>query len=85
MASTNFVDYVKIFCRSGAGGPGSMHLHRDKRSAKGGPDGGNGPGTRRTRDIKGKPELLDLDSLEIPAPRVCRRRGEREWEFMHGS
>ena len=42
MASTNFVDYVKIFCRSGAGGPGSMHLHRDKRSAKGGPDGGNG-------------------------------------------
>ena len=42
MASTNFVDYVKIFCRSGAGGRGSTHLHRDKRSAKGGPDGGDG-------------------------------------------
>jgi len=42
MASTNFVDYVKIFCRSGAGGAGSTHLHRDKRTAKGGPDGGDG-------------------------------------------
>ena len=42
MASTNFVDYVKIFCRSGAGGKGSAHLHRDKLTAKGGPDGGDG-------------------------------------------
>ncbi|MDR0982630.1 MAG: GTPase ObgE [Culturomica sp.] len=42
MASTNFVDYVKIFCRSGAGGKGSAHLHRDKMTAKGGPDGGDG-------------------------------------------
>ncbi|MEG0796704.1 MAG: GTPase ObgE [Odoribacter sp.] len=42
MASTNFVDYVKIFCRSGAGGGGSVHLHRDKRTMKGGPDGGDG-------------------------------------------
>ncbi|MDR2131271.1 MAG: GTPase ObgE [Odoribacteraceae bacterium] len=39
---TNFVDYVKIFCRGGAGGAGSMHLHRDKFTAKGGPDGGDG-------------------------------------------
>lgn len=42
MASTNFIDYVKIFCRSGAGGKGSAHLHRDKMTAKGGPDGGDG-------------------------------------------
>ncbi|MCC8173736.1 MAG: GTPase ObgE [Odoribacter sp.] len=42
MASSNFVDYVKIFCRSGAGGKGSAHLHRDKLTAKGGPDGGDG-------------------------------------------
>ncbi|MCR9012870.1 GTPase ObgE [Gabonibacter chumensis] len=42
MAATNFVDYVKIYCRSGAGGPGSTHLHRDKMTAKGGPDGGDG-------------------------------------------
>lgn len=38
----NFIDYVKINCRSGAGGKGSMHFHRDKFTAKGGPDGGDG-------------------------------------------
>lgn len=42
MAEQNFVDYVKICCRSGAGGAGSMHFHRDKRTIKGGPDGGDG-------------------------------------------
>lgn len=39
---SNFVDYVKICCRSGRGGAGSAHLHRDKFTAKGGPDGGDG-------------------------------------------
>jgi len=39
---SNFVDYVKIYCRSGKGGPGSTHLHREKFVAKGGPDGGDG-------------------------------------------
>lgn len=39
---TNFVDYVKICCRSGKGGAGSVHLHRDKNTRKGGPDGGDG-------------------------------------------
>lgn len=39
---SNFVDYVKICCRSGQGGAGSAHLHRDKFTAKGGPDGGDG-------------------------------------------
>ncbi|MBS1653177.1 MAG: GTPase ObgE [Bacteroidetes bacterium] len=42
MANSNFVDYVKICCRSGKGGAGSVHFHRDKLTAKGGPDGGNG-------------------------------------------
>jgi GTP-binding protein len=42
MANVNFVDYVKIFCRSGNGGSGSAHLHRDKFTRKGGPDGGDG-------------------------------------------
>lgn len=42
MADSNFVDYVKICCRSGKGGSGSMHFHRDKFTAKGGPDGGDG-------------------------------------------
>ena len=39
---SNFVDYVKICCRSGKGGAGSVHLHRSKLTAKGGPDGGDG-------------------------------------------
>ncbi|MCE3278923.1 MAG: Obg family GTPase CgtA [Bacteroidetes bacterium] len=39
---TNFVDYVKICCRSGKGGGGSVHLHRSKLTSKGGPDGGDG-------------------------------------------
>ena len=42
MASTNFIDYVKIHCRSGKGGPGSRHFRREKYEAKGGPDGGDG-------------------------------------------
>ena len=42
MAEKNFVDYVKIFCRSGNGGPGSAHLRREKYIPKGGPDGGDG-------------------------------------------
>ena len=42
MAESNFIDYVKIFCASGHGGAGSMHLHRAKYVPKGGPDGGDG-------------------------------------------
>lgn len=42
MAESNFIDYVKICCRSGKGGAGSRHLHRDKITSKGGPDGGDG-------------------------------------------
>lgn len=42
LAEQNFVDYVKICCRSGSGGAGSMHFHRDKTTAFGGPDGGDG-------------------------------------------
>ncbi len=42
MAEANFVDYVKIFCKSGHGGAGSAHLRREKFIPKGGPDGGDG-------------------------------------------
>ncbi|MDY6379483.1 MAG: GTPase ObgE [Bacteroidales bacterium] len=40
--AANFIDYVKIYCRSGKGGAGCMHLHRAKYLPKGGPDGGDG-------------------------------------------
>lgn len=39
---SNFVDYIKIYCKSGHGGAGSAHLHREKFITKGGPDGGDG-------------------------------------------
>lgn len=42
MASSNFIDYVKVFCRSGNGGPGSRHFFRSRTNPRGGPDGGDG-------------------------------------------
>ena len=42
MSGSNFVDYVKIYCRSGKGGRGSAHFRREKFEPKGGPDGGDG-------------------------------------------
>ncbi len=42
MTEGNFVDYIRIFAKSGNGGAGSVHLHREKYIAKGGPDGGDG-------------------------------------------
>lgn len=40
--NSNFVDYIKIYCRSGKGGAGSVHFRREKYIEKGGPDGGDG-------------------------------------------
>lgn len=42
MPESNFIDYVKVMCRSGKGGAGSLHFHRAKYVPKGGPDGGDG-------------------------------------------
>jgi GTP-binding protein len=42
MTDKNFIDYIRIFCKSGNGGKGSTHFLRDKLTAKGGPDGGDG-------------------------------------------
>lgn len=42
MASSNFIDHVRLYCRSGNGGAGSVHFRREKHVPKGGPDGGDG-------------------------------------------
>ena len=60
---SNFVDYVKINCRSGKGGAGSTHLHRDKHTAKGGPDGGDG-GRGGHVIVKGNAQLWTLLHLK---------------------
>lgn len=62
MAESNFIDYVKILCRSGKGGAGSRHYHRAKYIPKGGPDGGDGGrgGHIILRGNRHKWTLLDL-------------------------
>ena len=59
MAGSNFVDYVKIFFKSGKGGAGSPHLRREKFVAKGGPDGGDG-GRGGHIILKGNAQLWTL-------------------------
>jgi GTPase len=60
---SNFVDYVKIFFRSGNGGPGAVHFHRDALTAKGGPDGGDG-GRGAHIILKGNQQLWTLLHLK---------------------
>jgi GTP-binding protein len=59
MAGSNFVDYVKIYFKSGKGGAGSPHLHREKFITKGGPDGGDG-GRGGHVILKGNAQLWTL-------------------------
>jgi len=61
--NSNFVDYVKILCRSGKGGAGSAHFLRDRTTAKGGPDGGDG-GRGGHIIIKGNQQLWTLLPLK---------------------
>jgi GTP-binding protein len=59
MEKSNFVDQIKIFCRSGHGGAGSKHFMRNKLTAKGGPDGGDG-GRGAHIILKGNTQLWTL-------------------------
>ncbi|MDI3526323.1 MAG: GTPase [Tenuifilum sp.] len=63
MSNSNFVDYVKIFCRSGKGGAGSVHFRREKFVPKGGPDGGDG-GRGGHIYLKGNAQLWTLLHLK---------------------
>ena len=70
MASTNFIDHVRIYCRSGNGGSGAVHFRREKHAPKGGPDGGDG-GRGGHIVLKGNKQLWTLLHLKykkhIPA------------------
>ncbi|MEO6406420.1 MAG: GTPase ObgE [Ferruginibacter sp.] len=59
MEKTNFVDQIKIFCHTGHGGAGSKHYLRNKLTAKGGPDGGDG-GRGAHIILKGNSQLWTL-------------------------
>lgn len=63
MSEKNFVDYVKICCRSGAGGAGSVHFFRDNKNARGGPDGGDG-GRGGHIIVRGNKQLWTLLALK---------------------
>ncbi len=63
MAQSNFVDYVKIYARSGSGGSGSTHFRREKFIEKGGPDGGDG-GRGGHVILKGNEQLWTLLHLK---------------------
>lgn len=63
MSDSNFVDYVKVCCRSGKGGGGSVHLLRTAQTAKGGPDGGDG-GRGGHVIIRGNKQLWTLLHLK---------------------
>lgn len=63
MADSNFIDYVKIFCRSGKGGAGSRHFNRTKMNPRGGPDGGDG-GKGGDIVLRGNPQMWTLLHLK---------------------
>lgn len=74
MANSNFIDYVKVCCRSGRGGAGSMHLYRDRLTAKGGPDGGDG-GRGGHVIIRGNKQLWTLLHLKYKKHIIAKPGG----------
>ncbi len=83
MAESNFIDYVKICCRSGKGGGGSVHLHRSRQTAKGGPDGGDG-GRGGHIIIKGNKQLWTLIHLKYRKHVIAEDGGSGGARLMTG-
>jgi len=84
MAETNFVDYVRINCRSGKGGAGSMHLFRDKTTAKGGPDGGDG-GRGGHVILRGNEQMWTLLHLKYKRHVRAEHGGSGQAGHRHGA
>ncbi|MEM7101569.1 MAG: GTPase ObgE [Bacteroidota bacterium] len=84
MSQQNFVDYVKICCRSGAGGAGSAHFFRDRQNPKGGPDGGDG-GRGGHIILKGNSQLWTLLHLKYRKHVIAGRGGNGGESRKHGA
>ena len=83
MAESNFIDYVKIYCASGHGGAGSMHLHRAKYVPKGGPDGGDG-GRGGHIILKANPQFWTLIHLKYRKHVKAENGGNGEGGLLTG-
>jgi len=84
MASSNFVDYVKINCRSGHGGAGSAHFHRSKTNPRGGPDGGDG-GRGGHIVLRGNSQLWTLLHLKYTKHLIAERGGNGSGQLSSGA
>ena len=83
MADSNFIDYVKIFCASGNGGAGSMHLRREKYVPKGGPDGGDG-GRGGHIILKANPQFWTLIHLKYRKHIMAEHGGAGSGQLKKG-
>jgi len=84
MADSNFVDYVKICCRTGKGGKGSVHFYRDKLVSKGGPDGGDG-GRGGHIILRGNKQLWTLLHLKYRKHVIAGEGGDGSYQLMTGA
>jgi len=83
MSNPNFIDYIKIFCKSGDGGSGSSHFRREKFVPKGGPDGGDG-GKGGNIILKGNSQLWTLLHLRYTKHLTAENGGDGSGSKKHG-
>ncbi|MDD4545260.1 MAG: GTPase ObgE, partial [Bacteroidales bacterium] len=83
MMSANFVDYVKVNCRSGKGGAGSAHLLRTRGNAKAGPDGGDG-GRGGHIILRGNKQLWTLLHLKYTKHIIAEDGESGGKNLLHG-
>jgi len=83
MSNPNFIDYIKIFCKSGNGGSGSSHFRREKFVPKGGPDGGDG-GNGGNIILKGNSQLWTLLHLRYTKHLTAENGGDGSGSKKHG-
>ena len=83
MSNPNFIDYIKIFCKSGNGGSGSSHFRREKFVPKGGPDGGDG-GKGGDIILKGNAQLWTLLHLRYTKHVTAEDGGDGSGSKKHG-